>query len=115
MNMPGEACSRISAKIGYSATYDYDTRYLFEVNGAYNGSEQFGPGYRFDFFPSVGLGWYLSNESFFDVSWIDQLKFRFSTGKVGDDNVSGGRWLYASQYGYGGRSDRKSTRLNSSH
>src|SRR3546814_226879 len=88
----------------FRATYDYDTRYLFEVNGAYNGSEQFGPGYRFDFFPSVGLGWYLSNESFFDVSWIDQLKFRFSTGKVGDDNVSGGRWLYASQYGYGGRS-----------
>src|SRR5690606_3455812 len=66
----------------FRATYDYDTRYLFEVNGAYNGSEQFGPGYRFDFFPSVGLGWYLSNESFFDVSWIDQLKFRFSTGKV---------------------------------
>src|SRR3546814_19355578 len=55
----------------FRATYDDDTRHLFEVNGAYNGSEQFGPGYRFDFFPSVGLGWYLSNESFFDVSWIE--------------------------------------------
>ena len=37
-------------------TYDYDTRYLLELNGAYNGSEKFGPGYRFDFFPSAEIG-----------------------------------------------------------
>jgi len=30
-------------------TYNYDGRYLFETNGAYNGSEKFGPGYRLDF------------------------------------------------------------------
>ncbi len=93
----------------FRATYDYNSRYLFEVNGAYNGSEQFGPGYRFDFFPSVAVGWYLSNEKFFDVPWIDRIKFRYSIGKVGDDKVSGSRWLYASQLGYGGRA-----RLNNS-
>lgn len=87
----------------FRATYDYDARYLFEANGAYNGSEQFGPGYRFDFFPSVALGWYVSNESFFNFDWVDRLKIRYSIGKVGDDKVSGSRWLYESQLGYGGR------------
>lgn len=85
----------------FRGTYDYDSRYLLEMNGAYNGSEKFGPGYRFDFFPSVALGWYLSNEKFFQVSWIDRLKLRYSKGRVGDDNVSG-RWLYNSQMSYGG-------------
>jgi len=85
----------------FRATYDYKTRYLAEVNGAYNGSEKFGPGYRFDFFPSLGLGWNLSNEPFFKVRWVDALKLRYSIGVVGDDN-GGGRWLYASQYAFGG-------------
>jgi len=87
----------------FRTTYDYDARYLFELNGAYNGSEQFGPGYRFDFFPSVAVGWYVSNEKFFKVSWIDRLKLRYSIGRVGDDNIPG-RWGYSSQYAYGGRS-----------
>ncbi|MDP2336868.1 MAG: TonB-dependent receptor [Bacteroidota bacterium] len=87
----------------FRATYDYDSKYLFEMNGAYNGSEQFGPGYRFDFFPSLALGWVVSNEKFFKVEWINKLKLRFSTGIVGDDKGSGGRWLYASQLSYGGK------------
>ncbi len=86
----------------FRSTYDYDTKYLFEVNGAYNGSEQFGPAYRFDFFPSVGLGYVISNEKFFKNKVMDHLKFRYSVGKVGDDNISGRRWLYASQMGFGG-------------
>ena len=86
----------------FRTTYDYDTRYLVEMNGAYNGSEQFGPGYRFDFFPSVAIGWYVSNEKYFKVDWINKLKLRFSTGMVGDDKGSGGRWLYETQLSYGG-------------
>jgi len=81
--------------------YDYNSKYLFEINGAYNGSEQFGPGYRFGFFPSLAAGWVVSNEKFFKVNWIDRLKLRASTGKVGNDNA-GARWLYSSQYSYGG-------------
>lgn len=86
----------------FRTTYDYDSRYLLEVNGAYNGSEQFGPGYRFDFFPSVALGWMVTNEEFVKVNWLNKLKLRFSMGKVGDDKVSGSRWLYADQFAYGG-------------
>ena len=87
----------------FRGTYDFDSRYMVEFNGAYNGSEQFGPGYRFAFFPSLGLGWYVSNENFLsDVSWLDNLKLRYSVGKMGNDRVGGGRWLYESQYLYGG-------------
>lgn len=87
----------------FRAAYGYDNRYLVEANGAYNGSEQFGPGYRFEFFPSVALGWYLSNEKFFRLKWMNKAKFRFSYGTVGDDKISS-RWQYASQYAFGGRS-----------
>lgn len=82
-------------------TYDYDSRYLLEVNGAYNGSEKFGPGYRFDFFPSVAAGWVISNESFMEnVDWLSNLKVRYSYGLVGNDRVNtGSTWPYLTTYG----------------
>lgn len=78
-------------------TYDYDERYLLEINGAYNGSEKFGPEYRFDFFPSVAGGWIVSNENFLKdkTSWLDKLKLRYSYGMVGNDNLNtGSTWPY---------------------
>lgn len=78
-------------------TYDYNDRYFIEMNGAYNGSEKFGPDYRFDFFPSVAGGWMLSNEKFMRdrMSWIDKLKIRYSYGFVGNDNLNtGSTWPY---------------------
>lgn len=85
----------------FRATYDFDHRYLFEFNGAYNGSEKFGPGYRFDFFPSIGLGWNITNEKFAKADWLSLLKLRYSAGMVGDD-AGGARWAYQSQYQFGG-------------
>ncbi|MGX5817234.1 SusC/RagA family TonB-linked outer membrane protein [Chitinophaga lutea] len=87
----------------FRATYNYDSRYILEGNGAYNGSEQFGPGYRFHFFPSMAVGWYVSNEKFFNVKWIDKLKLRANTGTIGNDDIGGGRWLYNSAFAYGGQ------------
>lgn len=87
----------------FRATYDYALRYMLEANGAYNGSEKFGPGYRFDFFPSIAMGWYVSNEEFFNISWMNRLKLRYSLGWVGDD-AGGARWAYSNQYSYGGQS-----------
>ena len=78
--------------------YDYDSRYFLDINGAYNGSEQFGPGFRFDLFPSIGAGWIVSNEAFMDnVDWLNLLKFKGSYGLIGDDNFTG-RWQYISQW-----------------
>ncbi len=73
----------------YRATYDYDGKYLFETNGAYNGSEKFGPEYKFDFFPSFALGWRASEEKFIknSIPQISNLKFRYSIGWVGNDNL----------------------------
>lgn len=86
----------------FRTTYNFDNRYFAEFNGAYNGSEKFGSNNRFEFFPSVSLGWRLSEEPFMrDISWIDQIKFRGSWGKVGDDSA-GGRWLYRDSYSYDG-------------
>lgn len=79
-------------------TYNYDGRYLFESNGAYNGSEKFGKGYRFGFFPSVAVGWMLSNESFLKFPWLDRLKLRYSIGLVGNDNYSSSRWAYETNW-----------------
>lgn len=87
----------------FRTTYDYKSKYMLEVNGAYNGSEQFGPGYRFDFFPSVALGWVLSSEKFYKIDFMNKFKVRYSMGKVGDDKVSGSRWLYDSQFAYSGK------------
>ena len=83
-------------------TYNYDSRYFLDINGAYNGSEQYGPGFRFGFFPSVAAGWTISNESFMEKSegWLNNLKIRGSYGLVGDDNfpTSGGRWRWLTQW-----------------
>ena len=38
---------------------------MIEFNGAYNGSEKFAPGLRFGFFPSMAMGWTVSEEDFF--------------------------------------------------
>lgn len=86
-------------------TYDYAGRYLAEVNAAYNGSEKFGPKYKFDFFPSFALGWRLSEESFIkdNLPFISNLKLKYSIGWVGNDNLSGvGKWPYATLWSDGG-------------
>jgi len=76
-------------------TYGSDRRYLFEFNAAYNGSEKFAPEYRFGFFPSLAVGWVISNEPFFEPvrRIVSTLKIRYSDGKVGSDEGIE-RWLY---------------------
>ena len=68
-------------------TYAYKSRYLFEANFGYNGSENFAPKKRFGFFPSVAIGYNISNEPFFRPlkNTISLLKLRFSYGKSGND------------------------------
>ncbi|SFF67652.1 TonB-linked outer membrane protein, SusC/RagA family [Sunxiuqinia elliptica] len=84
-------------------TYNYDEKYLAEVNMGYNGSENFPEGSRFGFFPSLSAGWVISNESFFpENDWINWLKVRGSYGEVGNDKIGGNRYLYLpNAWGYG--------------
>ena len=74
-------------------TYNYDNRYFVEGNFGYNGSENFSPNHRFGFFPSIAVGYVVSNEKFFapirDV--VSMVKLKASYGLVGNDQIGGDR------------------------
>lgn len=93
----------------FRVTYNFADRYFVEYNGAYNGSEKFGKGYRFGFFNSGAIGWRPSQEKFWDGirNWWEELKIRASYGEIGDD--SGSRFLYMDQWAYGGNTKMQTT------
>lgn len=73
-------------------TYNYKERYLSEINMAYTGSEKFAPGMRFGFFPSMSVGWRISEEPIIKQlagEALSNLKVRYSYGEVGSDANSG--------------------------
>ena len=63
-------------------TYAYDERYFAEFNFGYNGTENFIKDRQFGFFPSIALGYSISNEDFFKPlrSVVTALKIRGSYG-----------------------------------
>ena len=104
----------------FRTTYNYDDRYMFEYNGAYNGSEKFSKDNRFAFFNSGAIGWNVANEKWFKPvaetkvfgrNLIDILKLRYSYGEIGEDNVWE-RWLYQTTWAYGGKTHLDSTNPN---
>lgn len=82
-------------------TYEYDSRYLFEFDMGYNGTENFAKGKRFGFFPAVSAGWILTEEPWIPKNDIlTYMKIRASYGEVGNDQIGGERFLYLpSSYG----------------
>jgi TonB-linked SusC/RagA family outer membrane protein len=77
--------------------YDYDGRYLLEVNGRADGSSRF-LNDRVGFFPSVSAGWILSKESFLQNSGtVNFLKMRGSYGSVGNQSALATSGAYADQ------------------
>ncbi|MCE7057543.1 TonB-dependent receptor [Algoriphagus sp. AGSA1] len=72
------------------STYGFKSKYFFEANFGYSGSENFSPDSRFGFFPSFGTGWVISNESFFQPvkDLISHLKLRYTFGLTGNSNTS---------------------------
>ncbi|WP_029904870.1 TonB-dependent receptor [Prevotella sp. 10(H)] len=81
-------------------SYTYDTRYIAEFNFGYNGSENFAKGKRYGFFPSVSLGWIISQESFMQgiSKTISNLKLRGSWGQVGNSIL--GRNIWDNRFAY---------------
>ncbi|WP_372755760.1 SusC/RagA family TonB-linked outer membrane protein [Mariniflexile sp.] len=82
-------------------TYGYDSRYLAEFNFGYNGSERFSTGNRYGFFPSFGLAYRISNETFFEPfkEIVSDLKLRATYGTVGNDEIGAAsdRFFYLSE------------------
>ena len=81
--------------------YSYNSKYLAEFSFRYDGSYKFAPSKRWGFFPSVSLGWRISEEKFFKnaLPMFDNLKLRFSYGKIGDES-SLSAFQYLSGYIY---------------
>jgi TonB-linked SusC/RagA family outer membrane protein len=89
----------------YRANYAFNDKYLFQVNGRYDGSSKFAPGNKWAFFPSGSLGWRLSEENFIkNLGVFDNLKARVSYGSIGSHGI--GRYatlqrIGGESYGYG--------------
>ena len=83
----GGSKSHVSLRgVFYRLNYTFRDRYLVEANGRYDGTSRFPKEDRFGFFPSVSVGWRLSNEPFMEsaTNWLDNLKIRASYGTLGN-------------------------------
>lgn len=69
--------------------YNYKERYLLEANVRYDGSSRLSPDKRWKAFPSVSAAWRISEERWFKVDWINQLKLRASWGQLGNGAILG--------------------------
>ncbi len=80
--------------------YNFNEKYLAEVQARVDGSSVFPKGNQFGFFPSVSAGYRISEEDWFknSVPFIDDLKFRASYGSLGNDNV--GQFQFYNNYSF---------------
>ena len=90
-------------RVGYS----FADKYYAEGSFRYDGSSKFAKNNRWGFFPSVSLGWRITEEPFFDF-WknnIGDLKIRGTYGKLGNQNIDDYQTfttydIYLNQYGF---------------
>lgn len=68
--------------------YNLDDRYLFTLSWRRDGFSAFGQNHPRGFFPSAAFAWRVSQERFFNTSWVDDLKLRLSWGVNGNRDVS---------------------------
>lgn len=91
MSLSGDADAVIAhASFFGRVNYDYNETYLATLVARYDGSTMFDRGYQWGFFPSISLGWVLSNEAFMKdlKNTINFLKIRASWGNNGNDNIA---------------------------
>lgn len=76
--------------------YNYNEKYFGSASYRRDASSRFAKSNRWGNFWSVGGAWLINKESFFNASWVDQLKLKFSIGQQGNDNI--GDWAYTDLY-----------------
>jgi TonB-linked SusC/RagA family outer membrane protein len=69
--------------------YNYADRYIVMATVRRDGSANFGKENKWGFFPSVSAAWRVSQESFFNIPAISDLKLRFETGVTGNQGGGG--------------------------
>lgn len=76
-------------------SYNYAERYMFQFTVRRDGSSNFGPNNKWATFPSVSLGWNVTNEPFMQKrpDWLNSIKLRLSWGKNGNENIGAFRYI----------------------
>jgi TonB-linked SusC/RagA family outer membrane protein len=88
-------------------SYNFAERYMFQATVRRDGSSNFGSNNRYGTFPSLSVGWNITNESFMQKrpDWLSNAKLRFSWGKNGNENIGRFRFITltatGSNYAYG--------------
>ncbi|MGL5620608.1 MAG: SusC/RagA family TonB-linked outer membrane protein, partial [Tannerellaceae bacterium] len=105
-NLPADLYSSLPQRkqgIAGRISYVYGNKYLFEANFGYTGSENFAKNNRFGFFPSVALGYNISEEHYWGnlKNIITNLKIRATYGLVGNENTGAGRFAYLENIVFG--------------
>jgi iron complex outermembrane receptor protein len=67
--------------------YSYNSTYLLTATMRADGSSKFGGNNRYGYFPSFALGWNITEEPFFNSSFVDNLKIRASWGQTGNQEI----------------------------
>ena len=80
--------------------YNYDNRYRASFSARYDGSSRFGAETRFGFFPSGSIAWTISEENFFNINFISDLKIRAGYGVTGNSDI--GRFAARGLFGTSG-------------
>lgn len=95
------------ARIGYVGrfNYDYARKYYIELSAREDASWKFISNKRWGFFPSMSVGWRISEENFFKsftglANVLSDFKFRASYGILGDDDIGIGPFDYLPGYNY---------------
>lgn len=101
-DLSGTGVARARLNFFSRLNYDYQSKYLLELVGRYDGSHNFPEGKRFGFFPAISAGWRLTQENWFrnSVGFFDELKLRSSWGRTGNDRID--PYQYLGTYAFGG-------------
>ena len=96
-----------------NAKYNYNEKYYVSVIGRYDGHSRFGADTRWGFFPSVSGMWRISQEDFFDVDFIDDLRLRVGYGTTGNSQIGNfaARGLFSATGSYQGATAMRYTQL----
>jgi TonB-linked SusC/RagA family outer membrane protein len=79
------------------ASYTFDGKYIVQANYRYDGSSVFGKQKRHGGFPSVSVAWNVTQEPFFKLPYVNDLKLRASYGKLGNDKIGSYQYVQSVQ------------------
>ncbi|GAA4232835.1 TonB-dependent receptor [Postechiella marina] len=85
-----------NARLGYAMriNYNYDNKYLLQLNTRYDKSFNFPKDNAGGWFPALSAGWRISNEDFMsDIEWLSNLKLRAGWGVYGNDRINPYQYL----------------------